>query len=157
MGTAIHGALHTGILAHDPFNEEWLTEVEVTRDGLMGHVDAFHIPTGEVVDWKTSVKKNLARGWPADAQRWQVHTYGWLLSGAGHDVRTVTLVGIPRDGDERALAVHSEPYDPAVALEALAWLGEVRALTEAPAPEKHASFCNLYCPFFGPNCGGVQR
>jgi len=43
---------------------------------------------------------------------------------------------------------HSEPYDESVALAGLAWLKEVEGMTEAPAPEKDAFFCQHYCNFY---------
>jgi hypothetical protein len=35
-----------------------------------------------------------------------------------------------------------------MALEALQWLANVKALTEAPAPEKDANFCKNYCQYY---------
>jgi hypothetical protein len=37
------------------------------------------------------------------------------------------------------------PYDKSVALEALAWLKDLEARTEAPAPEMSGVFCQSYC------------
>ena len=58
------------------------------------------------------------------------------------------LVGIPRDGDERAIKIHTETYDESIALEALEWLAEVKRFTEAPEGEKYVAFCNLYFHLF---------
>jgi hypothetical protein len=63
-------------------------------------------------------------------------------------LETVTLVGIPRDGDERQVVVWSEPYDDSIAQEGLEWLKELENTTEMPAPEKYAAFCALYCDFY---------
>jgi hypothetical protein len=91
-------------------------------------------------------------------KRWQVQTYGYLLARAGYDVKTVTLVGIPRDGNEEDIIVYSEEYDESVALMALEWLEEVKNATEAPAPERDAaSFCKSYCSFYGSLCSGIPK
>jgi len=67
-------------------------------------------------------------------------------------------VGIPRDGTENDIVVYSEPYDPAVAEQALAWLADVTSREEAPGPERDAaSFCAKYCPFYGSACQGIGK
>ncbi|NBX51542.1 hypothetical protein EBT25_16835, partial [bacterium] len=57
--------------------------------------------------------------------------------------------------------VHSEPYDEAIALEALNWLAAIRTLTEAPAPERHESYCQSYCKFYDASgemgCVGIKK
>ena len=39
MGTAIHTALENRIERADPFHERYLTELEVSADGIKGHID----------------------------------------------------------------------------------------------------------------------
>ena len=68
-----------------------------------------------------------------------------------HEVENVTLVAIPRDGDERDIVYHTEPYNYELVEQALAWLDEVTNLTEEPAPEKDAWFCKSYCRFYDEN------
>lgn len=153
MGTAIHGAIEKVTLSPTA-----LVEHRVEIDGLPpATIDYFDPATGEVVDWKTITLKNVA--WFVTKQkRWQVQTYGYLLTKAGYDVKTVTLVGIPRDGNESDIVTHSEPYDEAVALEALAWLEQVKAATVAPDPERDAAtFCAKYCEFYGGLCAGMGK
>ena len=130
--------------------------MEVKHDGLMGHIDLWIPSIGAVVDWKTTKKAGLSY-FPSNQQRWQVQLYGYLLTKNDHEVKTVTLVAIPRDGDERDIVIHTEEYSEAVALEALAWLENVKAMTEPPAPENYASFCSLYCNFYGESCGGKGK
>ena len=154
MGTAIHGAIEDGIALLDPFGDRFLREVAVSRDGMSGSCDLFDTATGGVIDWKTTKQKGL-RYFPSTDQLWQVQTYGWMLAGAGHDVRTVTLVGIARDGDEDTVKVHTEPYSEAVALEAQEWLARVKAEERQPAPGKPVVFCRSYCPFYGGACPGL--
>lgn len=153
LGTAIHSHIEKII-----GDTGALIEHRVEVPGLPpATIDYFDPATGEVVDWKTITLKNV--DWFVSKQkRWQVQTYGYLLTQDGFDVKTVTLVGIPRDGSEDDIVIHSEPYDETVALEALAWLKEVEALTEAPAPEREAaSFCKKYCGFYGSVCNGITK
>jgi hypothetical protein len=153
MGTAIHDRIEQAWLAAYPGAE---TEVEVTAevDGvpLTGHIDLAE--PGLAVDWKTITKKKTAY-FPSEQQRWQVQVYGWMLEQNGRPVETVALVGICRDGNEDDIVVHAEPYDPAVAGEALDWLRALRSTGEAPEPERLADvFCADYCPFYGASCPG---
>ena len=128
---------------------------------MKAHVDLFIPETGDVVDWKTTKAKNLAY-FPSKQQRWQVQVYGYLLdkSGKGKPQR-VNLVAIPRDGDERDIKVHSEPYDENIALEALNWLEAIKASEEAPAPERDESYCKFYCKYFDASgeigCVGLKK
>jgi len=157
MGTAIHSAIESALAD----NQDVLLEKTVEYDGMKAHVDCFIPGTGDVVDWKTTKVKNLSY-FPTQQQRWQVQVYGYLISKSGlGKVQTVNLVAIPRDGDERDILVHSEPYDEAIALEALNWLAAIRTATEAPAPERHESYCASYCKFYDASgemgCVGIKK
>jgi hypothetical protein len=147
MGTAIHAAIEDAITTLDPEGKDYLVETAVEYGDMRAHVDLFVPGIGAVIDWKTSKVKNLSY-FPSAQQRWQVQVYGYLLSKNGHEVKTVNLVAIARDGDEKDIKVHSEPYDEASALEALQWLANVKNLAEAPAPEKDANFCKNYCQYY---------
>lgn len=147
MGTAIHAAIEDAIGAIDPDSKEYLVETEVSYDGMKAHVDLFVPSTGAVIDWKTSKVKNLSY-FPSNQQRWQVQLYGYLLSKNGYEVKTVNLVAIARDGDERDVKVYSEPYDETMAEAALLWLENVKKSETLPAPEKDASFCKSYCQYY---------
>ena len=148
MGTAIHSEIEQAIEAVDPNGEKYWVETEVEYDGIKAHIDLFIPETGSVVDWKTVKVKNLSY-FPSAQQRWQVQVYGYLLEKSGKaKVKDVNLVAIARDGDEGDVRIHTEPYDELMALEALQWLSNVKALTEAPAPEKDASFCKNYCQYY---------
>lgn len=147
MGTAIHKEIEHALEALNK-PDTYLIENEVVFDGMKAHVDLYLPENKEVVDWKTVKIKNLGF-FPSRQQRWQVHTYGYLLrNGNNVEVEKVTLVAIPRDGSEEDIVVHSEPYNEAIAIEALEWLDEVKAATEIPAPEKDAQFCKSYCQFY---------
>lgn len=160
MGTAIHNAIETALKSQDPFGDSYEMEVEVEHEGLTGHVDLYIPSRGEVVDWKTTKLRNLAY-FPSQQQRWQVHLYGYLLEANGKEVKTVTLLAIPRDGDETSVKVHSEPYNREIALNALSWLKEIKDSTRSPAPEKDASFCASYCGYYDATgmvgCPGIGK
>lgn len=147
MGTAIHASIYDALKRSDPWEERFELEVEVSQDGLTGHVDCYDRATETVWDWKTTTKKNLG-GFPSQQQRWQVQVYGWLMDQSGYPVKRVGLVGIARDGHEGDVVEVVEPYDLDQALEALEWLRDVQA-ADAPVPERTAGFCRSYCDFFG--------
>ncbi len=147
MGTAIHTYIQQAFNRQDPFQDRYLLEQEVEYEGLMGHIDMFDKVNMEVVDWKTVKKGNLSY-FPSEQQRSQVQIYGYLLTKNNVEVKTVTLVAIPRDGDERDIVYHSEPYDESVALKGLEWLQKVKTATEPPAPERDSVFCQHYCVYF---------
>ncbi len=160
MGTAIHAAIEEAIGTLDPEGKEYLVETQVAYGDMKAHVDLFVPSTGAVIDWKTSKIKNLSY-FPSNQQRWQVQVYGYLLSKNGYEVKTGNLVAIARDGNEKDVKVHTEPYDETMALAALAWLENVKASKELPAPEKDASFCKDYCQYYDATeqmgCGGLKK
>jgi 3D (Asp-Asp-Asp) domain-containing protein len=160
MGTAIHAAIEDAIGHIDPDGKEYLVETEVSHGDMKAHVDLFVPSTGAVIDWKTSKVKNLSY-FPSKQQRWQVQVYGYLLAKNGYDVKTVNLVAIARDGSEKDVKVHTEPYDEAIALEAFAWLDAVKASEVLPEPEKDATFCASYCQYYDATeqmgCGGLKK
>jgi CRISPR/Cas system-associated exonuclease Cas4 (RecB family) len=160
MGTAIHAAIEDAIGHIDPEGKEYLVETEVAYGDMKAHVDLFVPSTGAVIDWKTSKVKNLSY-FPSTQQRWQVQVYGYLLSKNGYDVKTVNLVAIARDGSEKDVKVHTEPYDEAIALQAFEWLNQVKASTAIPEPEKDQSFCKDYCQYYDATeqmgCGGLKK
>jgi CRISPR/Cas system-associated exonuclease Cas4 (RecB family) len=157
MGTAIHTAIENALAD----NKKVLLEQTVEYEGMKAHVDCYIPDTGDVIDWKTVKTKNLSY-FPSQQQRWQVQVYGYLIAKSGlGKVQTVNLVAIPRDGDERDVLVHSEPYDESIALEAMKWLADIRTLTEAPNPERDESYCKFYCKYFDASgeigCVGLKK
>jgi CRISPR/Cas system-associated exonuclease Cas4 (RecB family) len=160
MGTAIHAAIEDAIGSLDPEAKEYLVETEVAYGDMKAHVDLFVPSTGAVIDWKTSKIKNLGY-FPSNQQRWQVQLYGYLLSKNGYEVKTVNLVAIARDGSEKDIKVHTEPYDEVMALAALSWLANVKASETLPEPEKDESFCKDYCQYYDASgemgCTGLKK
>ena len=153
LGTFIHAGMEKVMTRLDPFGDNYLVEIEIEHEGLKGHCDLFIKDLGMVVDFKTTTKSGMR--YLNDRQKlWQVHTYGWLLSKNGYEVKQVALVGIPRDGKMNDIRVIQEPYSELVALEALEWLQQIRDIVEAktqpPEPEKFVTFCKDYCPYFDP-------
>jgi hypothetical protein len=150
MGTAIHAAIEQAFSGKPGVLLEERVEVPNLPPAT---IDYFNTDTGEVVDWKTITLRGLDY-FVSKQKRWQIQTYGYLLTQVGHKVNTVTLVGIPRDGNENDIVVYSEAYDEAVALEALAWLDSIRE-GQVPEPERDpVSWCKKYCQFYGSQCAG---
>lgn len=157
MGTAIHDSIEKAFAD----NKEVLLEQAVEHNGMKAHVDLYIPGTGDVVDWKTVKLKNLAY-FPSQQQRWQIHTYGYLIEQSGLGKATnVHLVAIPRDGDERDVKVYSEKYDTSIALEALSWLEAIKVSEVAPDPEKDESYCRFYCKYYDASgdlgCAGLKK
>jgi len=157
MGTAIHDTIEKALSG----NKKVLLEQSVEHNGMKAHVDLYIPETGDVVDWKTVKLKNLTY-FPSQQQRWQVHTYGYLIEQSGlGKVHNVHLVAIPRDGDERDVKVHSEKYDSSIALEALSWLAAVKESQTPPEPEKDESYCKFYCKYYDASgemgCVGIKK
>lgn len=164
IGTAMHGMIEHAIMEYwDSEDVEIEVEVPGVEDiGLgPGHIDLYRYSDFSVNDWKSTKKKNL-RYFPKQQQRWQVHTYGFLMTSAGYRVDTVRLIAIPRDGTFADIVVHEEPYDENIAWAAMDWLAELWAGREGetlPEPEMSGLFCEQYCDFYGPDvgmCGGKQ-
>lgn len=149
MGTAIHTYLYEVFKAQDPHELRFLLEHEFEFDGIKGHVDMYDSEECEVIDWKTTKKSGLSY-FPSLGQRWQVQVYGYLIAKNGYPVKNVTLVAIPRDGNENDIVFHTEPYDEAIALEALVNLEEIKAMDTAPPAEKNVYFCKDYCGYYDP-------
>lgn len=153
LGTAIHTLIENTL----PNSVFGLYEHRVELEGYPPATIDFYDPGSKAVwDWKTITLKNVPY-FQSQQKKWQVMVYAYLLTLEGHEVETVNLLGIPRDGTEDDLITWSMPYDESVALEALAWLKEVEAMTDAPAPEMSGAFCQSYCPFFGDLCGGIPK
>jgi len=161
MGTAIHAHIEEALATADPTGKKYVVEQTVEYGEMKAHIDLWIPETGDVVDWKTVKKSNLSY-FPSTQQRWQVQVYGYLLdkSGKGKPVN-VNLVAIARDGDERDIKVHSEPYDPSIAEEALNWLSAIKESNEAPEPERDENYCKHYCKYYDASgelgCVGLKK
>jgi Domain of unknown function DUF83 len=147
MGTAIHSIIQEALSKYDLFGEDFILEQEI-NGVVKGHADFYSRSSKLLADWKTVTLKKLEGGFkPTTQQKWQVQTYAYMLNQAGIPVERVALVAIPRDGRKRDITAWESNYDEATALKALAWLEEVKSMSE-PRPEKPAFFCSDYCAYY---------
>lgn len=165
LGTFIHAGIAEAIKREDPFGDNFLIEQKVMSNDPFcgiesGNIDLYIKDIGRVVDWKTTKKKSL-RYFPSTQQRWQVQVYGWLMEQNGYEVKEVSLVAIPRDGEMADIRSHVEAYDSEVAKEALDWLQEIIKMPVAPEPEKYEAYCAKYCEFYDKTgevgCAGLKK
>jgi len=150
MGTFIHAGIAEAIKREDPFGDNFMIEQEFKVEGLRGHVDLYIKDRAQIVDWKTTKVKSL-RYFPSLQQRLQVQLYGYLVKSNGYPVETVSLVAVARDGSAEDIREHSEPYDPEMAQQGLAWISEIKKMAangEIPDPEKDVYFCRSYCDYY---------
>lgn len=147
IGTAVHATIAEAMKNADPFGDEFIIEQGFSTPDLRGHCDLFIKSTGTVVDWKTTTKKNLTK-FPTEQQKMQVQLYGYLIEEAGHMVHEVCLVAIPRDGWQKDVKVHTEPYDRAKALEGIQWIKDLQNTVYPPEPERPRQFCKNFCEYY---------
>jgi hypothetical protein len=126
VGTAIHAWLEKAVNRYQTSKalRDWLTEVRVRPDPLVqGSSDAFHVPTGTVVDYKTTSTDTLRKlrkgGAPSDSYIVQINLYGLGHERAGRNVKNVALVYYPRSGWLDDAFVWQTPYNPGIAHQAL--------------------------------------
>lgn len=129
IGTAVHEWLETTVLRHmgDTGSDRYLPEVTVTVGDLRGqpitgHADLFDVHAGAVIDFKIVGKRTLdeAKRGPKATYRNQIHLYGAGVAALGFDVRHVAIWHMPRNAISLdAGHVHTEPWDPQVADDAL--------------------------------------
>lgn len=132
VGTAIHAWLEKAVnrFQDHHHNQDWLTELRVHPDPLVqGSSDAFHVPTGTVVDYKTTnadTMRKLRKGDPpSPGYITQINLYGLGHERAGRLVKNVALVYYPRSGWLDDAFVWHAPYDKSIAERALARLYQI--------------------------------
>lgn len=157
VGTAIHAYLAEvfGKL------EEYEVEQRVKIQGnLAGTVDLYHVPTGTVIDWKTTGNVDSKRKKVSNQNLVQVNLYALGKKRAGADVKQVALVYLPVKGDLAEMHIELHPFDEQMALDALERIDNIYALlttidVEANPhmwehiPTAQSRLCN-YCPYFKP-------
>ena len=146
----------------------WLTEATVTvgylADGtaITGSAAAYHRPSRTVIDHKivgvASLRDKKANG-PGQQYRWQVHLYGAGLVMAGTPVEHVAINFLPQNGNLSDGWWWSEPFDMAIAAQAIVRLRAIEAHVRTtgsveglPAVE---AWCN-FCPFHAPAATNLQ-
>lgn len=112
IGTEGHAGMERILTGLD----DWDTEFEVQLPGydITGHVDAYHKPSGTVLDFKFTSPRQLDKykvNGPGPQYRTQAHMYGTGIALTGRDVTTVAVAFIPRSGLTSGIWVWSEPYD----------------------------------------------
>lgn len=155
LGTAVHDAVAGAI--ETVANGSYLTEAEVTYAGVVGHLDRLHIPTGTLVDVKTTSSRwleHIKLHGPDDPHRMQLAGYAAALSVEGHDVKRLRIDYIARDtGEEYNWPnLDGAPFAAMWVREALAWLKLVRDTPLDMLPRDYlpdSNFCRN-CPFRDP-------
>lgn len=158
VGTQAHAGMTEAL---GEYGVNWQAEVEVEIPGyrIPCHIDAWHEPSGTILDWKfvgeTSLRKYSARMLPQ--YRTQVHLYGLGINATlGATVNTVGVVLIPRNGGLHKIHVWTEPYDEGVAEEALKRWHAITVITDLigedavrAVPRDSRAWCE-HCPWWNP-------
>ena len=168
IGVATHAWLaDAAVLANTLLGRDrWLAETKVyPADWLSGHADLFDCDTGTVIDWKVPGVNQfgiLSREM-SPIYRAQAHMYGKGFARAGHEVKTVAVMLLPRGGSLAGAHLWSEPYNEQLADDVLARRQriveqlEVFDIHNHPERyewfEKKAYMC-LFCPWFSPKPDG---
>ena len=159
VGTAIHSHLASIFSKIEGFEVEQRVQI---RPGLAGSIDLFHIPSGTVIDWKTTSPSALPqkKKYPSAQNIIQVQLYAYGKAQAGADVKQVALVYLPTSGSLDDMHIELQDYDPQVALDALNRIDNIYALLTAADVEanphmwreipKVAGRLCMYCPYFRP-------
>ena len=161
VGTAVHAWLadametHNQLLISKGLPARWHLEKRVDVGfGLTGSCDCFDEVTGTVLDWKilgnTQYTKYVKEG-PSEEYRVQAHCYALGYARAGFDVKRVAIGFFGRAKTLNDLYIWSEPFDPNIAIAALARLKETNeklaaGMTPLEFPASPGAVC-FFCPF----------
>jgi hypothetical protein len=148
---------------------EWVAEATLNiAAGIIGHADAYHVPTRTVIDWKFPGQEPLRRYKTqglSDLYHRQIHLYGKAWHDLGLPVDTVAVVMFPRGGYLSGMWIWSEPFDIDVANTALRRYWDISELASALELDTHPENYRLlntvtghsctYCAWFrpGPDTG----
>lgn len=173
VGSAVHDWLDVAINQYNakvlgPPNggrifeqRRYWTEQRVTisgdQFGLSGSCDLYDADRATVIDHKivgASALKKYIEGGPSNQYRIQVQTYGLGWELAGRPVSEVAIAFYPRSGYLDDLHVWAEPYDPAVARNAISRATSVKQLAAVLPPNlipaaPDPAACT-WCPFYRP-------
>lgn len=172
IGTAVHTWMEATFAAENRRlgQERYVIERRLHIQGnIYGHADLFDRATGTNMDWKCVGLDRLdkyRKNGPGEQYRIQAHLYGMGQQNAGETVNDVCVVFLPRGGRIDGLHVWTEPYDRAVAEQALARMDNVlTALTHLDPPTNPQawgmfpatdSFCT-FCPWFAPGSTDASK
>lgn len=162
LGTWSHAGL-TETIRTAPDAADWLLDHKVMVGGMIpGTLDAFHIPTGTVVDFKFSgpdtITKYRRHGPPANYIA-QGHGYGMGLADEGYAVRQVAIAFYPRAATLKDFWLWTASYNPAIPTELLQRMQTIYDLIDAldlwdgRNPDRWARFEAIpdrcyWCPFY---------
>ena len=153
LGVAFHAWMEVNLP-----RDEWIPEQRVNVDGveLYGHSDAYHRPTGTVVDWKMlgrTMHQQWLGGYTNDTYRVQAHSYGQGFHNMGLPVNRVAVAVFCRAKTLQDLYVWSEPWDPEVARRAIERLGIIRTYVETSgASDSHRQPLTMVPAVAGDGC-----
>jgi hypothetical protein len=178
VGTAIHAVLGDVMAAAeiasttDGNTPRWHVEErvyvgDVNGIRITGSCDLFDGHYGTVYDWKTTTFNQIRERYrphgPGEQYRRQAHLYGRGWQNAGHDVKTVAITFLVREGNFDQRHVWSEPYDEQVAIDTLERASSIALSIEHLGPdftiptldiaESHCRFC----PWFDARSADVSR
>lgn len=126
VGTGMHDWLEQAVLAYQKVHgvHDFLTETRVQPDPMIqSRSDLYQISTASVIDWKSAgptVMRKLDTGIMPPGYIPQLNTYGLGYEKLGYPVKDVVLIFLPRCGWLNDMFVHREPYNRAMAEEAIA-------------------------------------
>jgi len=174
LGTAGHAWLDTALQgANRRSPGAWITEQRVTvAPGLEGRGDAFHRPTGTMVDFKIlgDTKFTELRKTPPESNYWtkgdgqqyfrQIQGYGQGFVNAGFVVNHVALAIFGRSKRLSDMYLITWPFDRAVVTETLGRLDAARTLAAAgvaplAVPARPSTGACFFCPFKGAEAKGL--
>ena len=139
VGTAVHDWLEQALRDDDPGGNRWAPEQRVTVGAvgnatITGRSDLYDRISATVVDWKivgpTTLRDAKANG-PKPGYRTQGHLYGLGFTNADLPVDMVMIAFLPSNGELRDAHFWHEPYQPAIAQQALDRANNIAALVYA--------------------------
>lgn len=164
IGVAVHEWLASVFVeANGPAPARWLVEFKVQAgrvggDILDGSCDLYDRATDTAIDWKivgpTALKKYRSQG-PGEQYRVQAHTYALGWANRGLRPHQVAVVFLPAAGELGDAVTWSEPYRPAVAVDAIARADAIASLATQlgsaaaaalPTADAHCTFCPWRLP-----------
>lgn len=176
FGTALHSWLDSAFTHANNVlgRHRYLCETRVSpTDWLSGTSDLFDTDVGAVIDFKSLGKSSFNKNKKqlSEPYRRQIHIYGMGFERAGHEVKYVGALLLPRSGMLTQAHLALEPYDRSIAEQALkdretviCLLNDLR-VEEFPERltliEKSGPSC-LFCPWFAPRpenpyqCEGIE-
>lgn len=165
VGKAVHEWL-AGVFAEANRDQapRWLVEFKVEAgvigdNVLDGNCDLYDRSRAMAVDWKvvgsTALKKYRLATDPGPQYRVQAHTYGLGWTRRGLPVDHVAVVFLPAEGELSQAVFWHEPYQPHIAVDAIARADALSHLVTVAGSAAVAmlptadSWC-AYCPWFLP-------